>query len=441
MPYTPTVQDRSGEILAQGITQGFSSLVQGVEGYYKKKEEKEILDSTITSLMSRATTSPKLGNYLGVDMSNEQAVRAGVKAAGGGDAMAGARILGQSLQQFGEFERQEKEREDDNTSFGIGYEAFSGGKDPHAAIAQAGGKMSIRVAKTFSDLLANRALAEERRAEALKRRAEAALGPKPEDLTFQERAVVAERAAQESSLGRKLTPSEDSAIYKDVAQRSNPAGDPDVAARIGMLAKELPLTGERGDVALRFLPTLTSLSGKLDKGLKTGKLEDFKASVVGYAKGLGIPVDEAALGSAEAAQAQFGSFLLQAIAQTKGAISERENTLFAAMGPQFAKSPAANKELLGMLKAQTDLDVELGNIYRVGISGDSKLSAIAAKQQAARNKFAKKYDGMLSKAESAFGVEKPQSTPSGSSTSPIRRDSQGREYVRGPNGEAIQVNR
>ena len=148
--------------MAQGITQGFSSLVQGVEGYYKKKEEKEILDSTITSLMSRATTSPKLGNYLGVDMSNEQAVRAGVKAAGGGDAMAGARILGQSLQQFGEFERQEKEREDDNTSFGIGYEAFSGGKDPHAAIAQAGGKMSIRVAKTFSDLLAQRALADER---------------------------------------------------------------------------------------------------------------------------------------------------------------------------------------------------------------------------------------------------------------------------------------
>ena len=162
MPYTPTVQDRSGEILAQGITQGFSSLVQGVEGYYKKKEEKEILDSTITSLMSRATTSPKLGNYLGVNMSDRNAVQAGIKAAGGGDAMAGARILGQSLQQFGEFERQEKEREDDNTSFGIGYEAFSGGKDPHAAIAQAGGKMSIRVAKTFSDLLANRALENER---------------------------------------------------------------------------------------------------------------------------------------------------------------------------------------------------------------------------------------------------------------------------------------
>jgi len=163
MPYTPSVQDRSGEILAQGISQGFSSLTQGVERYYKKKEEKEILDSTVSSLMSRASTSPKLANYLGVNMSDEQAVRAGIKAAGGGDAMAGARMLRQSLQQFGEFERQDKEREDDNAAFGIGYEAFSGGKDPHAAIAQAGGKMSIRVAKTFSDLLGARALEEERR--------------------------------------------------------------------------------------------------------------------------------------------------------------------------------------------------------------------------------------------------------------------------------------
>ena len=434
MPYNPSVQDRSGEILAQGISQGFSSLVQGVEGYYKKKEEKEILDSTITSLMSRATTSPKLGNYLGVNMSDRNAVQAGIKAAGGGDAMAGARILRQSLQQFGEFERQETKQREEQETFGLAASALGQGLNPYEVISKAGKTLTPGGAQAIASM-------NEQFASAERQRAEAARVPKPENLTFQERAVVAERAAQESSLGRKLTPSEDSAIYKDVAQRSNPAGDPELAARTGMLAKELPLTGERGDVALRFLPTLTSLSGKLDKGLKTGKLEDFKASVVGYAKGLGIPVDEAALGSAEAAQAQFGSFLLQAIAQTKGAISERENTLFAAMGPQFAKSPAANKELLGMLKAQTDLDVELGNIYRVGISGDSKLSAIAAKQQAARNKFAKKYDGMLSKAESAFGVEKPQSTPSGSSTSPIRRDPQGREYIRGPKGEAIPVNR
>ena len=434
MPYNPSVQDRSGELLAQGISQGFSSLTKGVEGYYKKKEEKGILDSTVSSLMSRAASSPKLANYLGVDMTDKNAVEAGVKAAGGGDAMAGARALHQSLQQFGEFERQEKDRENDNTAFGIGMKAFGGGQDPFAAGAQAGITYSPRVAKALSDLTTDRALTEERRAAA-------ARVPKPENLTFQERAVNAEIAAQTASLGRVPNPVETSAIYRDVAQRSNPAGDPEVTARIGILAKELPTTGERGDVALRFLPTITSLNSKLDKGMQTGKFEDLKTSVVGYAKSLGIPVDEAALGRSEAAQAQFGSFLLQAIAQTKGAISERENVLFAAMGPQFAKSPAANKELLGMLKAQTELDVGLGRIYRTGVTNGDKLTTIAAKQQEARDKFAKKYDDMLSKAEEEFGVKKPQSTSSGSSTSFIRTDSEGREYMRGPNGEAIPVNR
>ena len=166
MPYTPTVQDRSGEILAQGITQGFSSLVQGVEGYYKKKEEKEILDSTITSLMSRATTSPKLGNYLGVDMSNEQAVRAGVKAAGGGDAMAGARILRQSLQQFGEFERQETKQREEQETFGLAASALGRGLNPYEAISQAGKTLTPGGAQAIASMNEQFASAERQRAEA-----------------------------------------------------------------------------------------------------------------------------------------------------------------------------------------------------------------------------------------------------------------------------------
>ena len=398
MAYNPGVQDRSGELLAQGISQGFSSLTQGVERYYKKKEEKEILDSTVSSLMSRASTSPKLAQFLGVDMSDAKAVQAGIKAAGGGDAMAGSRMLRQSLQQFGEFERQEKEREDDDAAFGIGMTAIGNNQDPFVAGAQAGIKYSPRVAKGLSDLTTNQALAEERRASA-------ARVPviKPENLTFQEQQFKAAAKAKVASLGRALSPQEEADTYTEIVRLANPAGDPEATATMAMLTKELPATRERGDVALRFLPTINSLSSKLDKGLQTGKLEDFKTSVIGYAKSLGIPVDEAALGNSEAAQAQLGSFLLQAIAQTKGAISERENTLFAAMGPQFSKSPAANKELLKLLKAQTDLDIELGNIYSNGL-GKDKLTVISSKQQEARDRFAKRYDDMLSKAEDAFGV-------------------------------------
>lgn len=54
MPYNPSVQDRSGEILAQGISQGFSSLTQGVEKYYKKKEENEFLNTAIQGKLGTA---------------------------------------------------------------------------------------------------------------------------------------------------------------------------------------------------------------------------------------------------------------------------------------------------------------------------------------------------------------------------------------------------
>ena len=41
MAYNPGVQDRSGELLAQGISQGFSSLTQGVERYGARKEKEQ----------------------------------------------------------------------------------------------------------------------------------------------------------------------------------------------------------------------------------------------------------------------------------------------------------------------------------------------------------------------------------------------------------------
>jgi hypothetical protein len=159
MAYNPGVQDRSGEILAQGISQGFSSLTQGVERYYKKKEEKEILDSTVSSLMSRASTSPKLAQYIGgVDMSDKNAVRAGVLAAGGGDAMAGARMLRQSLQQFGEFERQEQKREENQNAFNVSLASFTNGGSAFVP----GVNYTPELAQALSTLEATRALTNDR---------------------------------------------------------------------------------------------------------------------------------------------------------------------------------------------------------------------------------------------------------------------------------------
>jgi len=403
MPYNPSVQDRSGEILAQGISQGFASLADGfttaIGEYNKKKEEKQVIDLATKAITDRASKSPELAKYLGLgDLSDTKALSVGLKAVGGGNAKQGAMVSLKALQEFDAVEAQRNQQREEQKVFGIATNALGQGMDPYSAVSQAGLTLSPGAAKAIAQM-------NEQMASAQRQRAEAARMPvvKEKDLSFQEQAFAAERQAQEAAKGSPLTAQEQSAIYRDIAQRSNPAGDPEATATMTMLTKELPATGDRGDVALRFIPTINSLSNKLDKGLKTGKFEELKTTVVGYAKSLGIPVDEAALGSSEAAQAQLGSFLLQVIAQTKGSTSERENTLFAAMGPQFSKSPAANKELLGLLKAQTDLDVEIGRIYRNGL-GKEKLTVIAAKQQEARDRFAKKYDNMLSKAEESFGV-------------------------------------
>jgi hypothetical protein len=427
MAYNPGVQDRSGEILAQGISQGFSSLTRGIELGAQRRKEKEdeiktsnaalkSFESTMKGLIDAGMMKPEMLDSItdarGMDSKGRmefvtrgfQSLPAFLSAnqiqterAKNAAALEQNRL---AQQDFANINAPTQSLVPNQMGMGASFEQLSQGP---GAFQQKTADLNAKIQRVYAAPnidpdkkpgIINALIAQD----------EAGKPPKPQNLGFNEQAVAAEIAAQRASLGREPTPAETSAIYKDVAQRSNPSGDPEATARIAMLAKELPLTGDRADVALRILPTINSLSSKLDKGLKTGKLEDFKMSVVGYAKGLGIPVDEAALGSSEAAQAQFGQFLFQLIALSKGSTSERENSLFTALGPELGKSPAANKELLGLLKAQTDLDVELGRIYRTGRNKDDKLTAIAAKQQEARDRFAKKYDDMLSKAEDTFGV-------------------------------------
>ena len=440
MAYNPGVQDRSGELLAQGISQGFSSLTRGIELGVQRRKEKEdeiktsnaalkSFESTMKGLIDAGMMKPEMLDSItdarGMDSKGRmefvtrgfQALPAFLSAnqiqterAKNAAALEQNRL---AQQDFANINAPTQSQAQNQIGMGASFEQLS--QAPNAF--KQGGTPDLNA--KIQRVLAAQNIDPDKKPgliNALIAQNEAGKPAKPENLGFNEKAVIKEIDAQSEVLGRPLTATEESEIYKDVAQRSNPAGDPDATARIAMLAKELPLTGERADVALRILPTINSLSSKLDKGLKTGKLEDFKMSVVGYAKGLGIPVDEAALGSSEAAQAQFGQFLFQLIALSKGSTSERENSLFTALGPELGKSPAANKELLGLLKAQTDFDIELGRIYRTGISNGDKLIAVAAKQQEARGKFAKKYDDMLFKAEEAFGVKSQPSSPSQQNT-------------------------
>lgn len=216
MPYTPSVQDRSGEILAQGISQGFSSLTQGVERYYKKKEEKEILDSTVTSLMSRAKTSPKLAQFLGVDMSDAKAVQAGIKAAGGGDAMAGSRMLHQSLQQFGEFERKEIEKANNERAFQTGMRAIGNGQDSFSILAELNIPVSATVAGALAHVQASMAQAAKDLADS--KRGEPARAP----ISLEQQAFTNKVKSEEERLGRPLTHDETSKLAREYSLPPKP---------------------------------------------------------------------------------------------------------------------------------------------------------------------------------------------------------------------------
>ena len=426
MPYTPSVQDRSGEILAQGITQGFSSLTQGVEKYYKKREEKEILDSTVTSLMSRAANSPKLAQFLGVNMSDENAVRAGIKAAGGGDAMAGAKALRQSLQQFGEFERQEKERENDNATFNTGITRIGNKQDPFVP----GANYSPRVAKALSDITTDQALAEERRAAA-------ARVPKPEkafqqmnldeinDLRVKGYDVEARPVGNGMYEVSKVSP------FAPGAVTNINTGDRAFEATVGKAAAER--LGAQYDAAKSASRTAIP---KLDQTLSilqnqepnTGILAELATNVD---RARATLLNEKAAGKRVSDTQLLESMLGSDVFTSLGAINLGSRNIDTPKEREFLQ-----KVITGEIKLEKSTLIEMTEMRR-----KLQSQVIDNYNEDVKNGDYDEYFKAARMKAHTFDVPSIGGSPSGPSTSSIRRDPQGREYIRGPKGEAIPVNR
>ena len=74
-------RSRQGELLGQGIAQLGAGIGQGIAGYRRKQEEKKREDAFVEFVMQH-------GNKIGLDTSDEKAVRAGVKGLGPQGMMA-----------------------------------------------------------------------------------------------------------------------------------------------------------------------------------------------------------------------------------------------------------------------------------------------------------------------------------------------------------------
>lgn len=182
--------------------------------------------------------------------------------------------------------------------------------------------------------------------------------------------------------------------------------DPEAAERIRLSGKLMDADIASGEQARRLIPQTNSMISMLEGGLETGKLAPAKARFLSYAKAAGFDVDEAQLGKAEQFQAYATQQILGFISQTKGAVSNKENELFALMGPGFDRTPEGNKLLLRAIQERQKLDAAIGdNALRAIEEGWSQ-----AKTAQERRKLIEAYDAKLPDPKS-LGV-KPASAPS-----------------------------
>ena len=409
MAYNPGVQDRSGEILAQGISQGFSSLTQGVERYYKKKEEKEILDSAVTSLMSQAASNPRLAPFIGgADMTDRKAVTNAVKGMGGGDVRAGVTALGQSMRQFNIYNQQEQDKEDDQAAFNLGMAARANNQDALKVIGGSGAKISTGIASIFSQLASADAVT-------AKNLAHAARVPVKPNLSFQEANVNAAIAAFQEKNGRVPNASEVQGIrdqYNTARTMNLPEGyepNPD-----GQGIRPMKGSKQAGD------------QSKIQeaKDAKTQAEVNRAETVIGTIRSLRPRVSGFTAG--------FGGTMLNKIPGTDATdVAAMIDTIKANVGfeqLQQMRDASPTGGALGALVVEElkMLQASLGNL------GTNQSPVQLNKHLGDVEKHYGNYLKILN------GVD-PRGADGGASE--VRYDANGKGYVRGPNGEAIPVNR
>ena len=386
---------QGSQMIGQGLANLGEEVGKGVAAYYKKQEIKKLEDDGVAFIQNLGTKNPYILQAVGIkDPNDTKAIKAGMKAVGG-------------VENFFKMANVAKGEMDKSQAADIlmRYGASGGASSYMGANGETlGSPEANMMAQNQYMAQTTQRLQQDK----LKAEAQALRTPKPENLTVPEMAIRAEIAAEQKKLKRDLTPEEEGKIIKDVQLRTSPSpANPEDTARYTLLTGEMKDIGTKADAALKLRPTLKSLYDKLESGLQTGALEDWKTTFSGYAKAVGIPVDEKMLADKQSARASFGTFLMEYIAATKGSISERENTLFMSMGPQFANIPEANKELLSLVQSRQDLDIKLGNIYRDGLSKNTPLGKINEEMQTYRQEFEKKYEINIGKLEEKYVPQKP----------------------------------
>lgn len=410
--YTPYAQGAA--MGAQGIAQGIAGfgqgVSQGIRDFLKKKEEKELEKQGIEFIK---------GQIPGID---DKAALAGLKAAGGPAA-------------FVKFQQDMAQSRTQQTVQGIQLEELKRGiaeqERLRQALATPSAASAIQAGARFEQLPTGPGAFDQAPpgTEEFLRRAQTA-GVDP--ARYVQTALQLSQVQENLSKARQLDAGKPRVGYptfeqankerirleKEGAFGENTVGtvkfdngqfviessvklprqipDPELESRVRVGEKGLLADIEAGDQARKLLPQTNRMIAALEGGLTTGKLAPARTALMSYAKAFGFDVDESKLATAEQFQAYATQQILGFFQQTKGGVSNKENELFALMGPGFERTPEGNKLLLGVILERQKLDAALGDNARRGNEEGWSQAKIAAE----RRKLIEAYDAKLPSPES-----------------------------------------
>ncbi len=418
--YTPYAQGAA--MGAQGVAQGIAALgqgaAQGVQNYLKRKEEKQQEEAAVSTIGGILKRNPELASQLNLQPDaagnfDQGALKAAIKGAGG---PANTLKLASTLEELG-VARQARQQQEQAASYAAMLRQ-GGGQVPSPVSNQALAQFSpqARVAGEAAFLATEQARANlgKTQADTAEARARAISLATPKAAlgydTFEAANKELTRLTKAGAFGEDTvgTVKFDNGrfVIESSLKLPRQVADPEAAERIRLSGKLMDADIASGEQARRLIPQTNSMISMLEGGLETGKLAPAKARFLAYAKAAGFDVDEAQLGKAEQFQAYATQQILGFISQTKGAVSNKENELFALMGPGFDRTPEGNKLLLRAIQERQKLDAAIGdNALRAIEEGWSQ-----AKTAQERRKLIEAYDAKLPDPKS-LGV-KPASAPS-----------------------------
>jgi hypothetical protein len=261
---------------------------------------------------------------------------------------------------------------------------------------------------------------------------------KPEKVSdFKEAFEIEKNAILESKPpGSTLTAAELSRASQ--AARGQPSQEQIIAGEVSKMKlkpteKMVDTDLLKGAAAREVAPALNNLSKLFETtNFKTGSTEPVKAQIRSVLSGLGLPVDEAKLANAQEAMTYFNQLIIPYFQATKGSITDKENALFASMGPQFAKDTTTNKRLLSILSERNKVLLSLEDLANRFGSEDMNPQQYNKQRRDILASYDKKID-------TGFG-DILRNKPSQSANQEIRLDkATGRRYTKDANGNVVVV--